>query len=343
LKEVLRLFGKGEAGQRRVTLQEYAAGFFRWGESPWIARQHSKGRPFSKTVARERQSHLDNHVLPHFGRKTLADLNRVEIENWLLSLPLSAQTKNHILYSFRIVLRSAKAERLIADNPLADSEPFGRDARKRDVFTMAELVALFPGDREKFFALWGEQKYATMMLVLATSGIRSGEARALAWRHVLSGALLIEQAVKADGSIGPTKGREQRVVLLPRRTCEALEDWQQMTPWPQPANFIFYGPNGDHALNKRTVLDVFRRGLQKAEINVGERNLVPHSFRHLANSMMRRALPEEVLRSMLGHKSEPMSQRYDHLDTQLRLKQLESSRKLVEGVWKAMDKAEKAP
>ena len=63
----------------------------------------------------------------------------MDIECWLIGLNLSNQTKNHILYSFRIVLKDAELAGKIPANPLEKIEPMGKDAQRRDVFSIEEL------------------------------------------------------------------------------------------------------------------------------------------------------------------------------------------------------------
>jgi len=139
--------------RKDVTLNEYTKTFFKWGECNWIKRQHAKGKRFSEGFASSRRSHLDNYILPKFGDRLLDSFNRVEIENWLINLhqsktkkPLANQTKNQILYSFRIVLRDAERENLIPFNCLQSVEPMAPNYKPRDVFTKEELKKLFPED-----------------------------------------------------------------------------------------------------------------------------------------------------------------------------------------------------
>ena len=66
------------------------------------------------------------------------------IERWLLGLDLANQTKNHMLYTFRIVLREAAADGLIAESPLATTEPFARNPRRRDILTLPGAAQAFP-------------------------------------------------------------------------------------------------------------------------------------------------------------------------------------------------------
>ena len=72
------------------TLQEYAGDFYRWEISPWIRRQHAKGRGFNRQWAHSLQAMLENHMFPKWGRTTLDALNRVAIENWIGPAPICA-------------------------------------------------------------------------------------------------------------------------------------------------------------------------------------------------------------------------------------------------------------
>jgi hypothetical protein len=107
--EAEKFLGDQKPTKRSPTLEKFATNFFDWERSDWIRRQHAKGRPFSKAVAQFRHIHLDRHILPEFGKRRLDEINRVEVERWLIGLDLSNQTKNHILYTLRIILRDAVA------------------------------------------------------------------------------------------------------------------------------------------------------------------------------------------------------------------------------------------
>ena len=319
---------------RSPTLEDYTADFFKWDVCPWIKRQQAKGRSFGEYQAQVRRAHLDNHIVPQFGKKRLAELTRPMIENWLISLELANQTKNHILYTLRIILREAKAAKLIADNPLQETEPLGKNPRKRDALTMDELRLLFPTHEEKLLSIWRELEYAALFLTVATTGIRSGEVRALLWQHVLPGGWLhVERAVKMNGSIGTTKTGDQRVIALPARTVEILEQWRQKTLYKLDDDFVFPGRDGDKPLNVETLTHFFPGALKRAEIPVNGRNLVVHSLRHTYNTIMRAVLPEGVLRQFTGHRTPEMTGLYDHPTIADTVKRLEGSQAIVNGVW----------
>ena len=328
-----------------MTLEGFARDFFREG-SPWIARQHAKGRPFSKAHAQGRQNHLDKYILPRFGKTVLSDISKPEIEDWLLSLPLANATRNHLLYTMRIIFREAKGRKMIADNPLQEAEPLGRASKARDVFSATELRLLFPPG--KLAEVWHSQMKGCFFMVLASTGIRSGECRALSWRRVFwtDKALLIDRAVDKSGEIGQISEKKggSKIVLLPSRTLAELEAWRELSMWREDEDLIFPGeargkPLGSaaivHALApaiRRVNREAKKKGLP-LPINTEGRWLTVHSFRGTFNTRIRRLVPEETLRALMGHHSERMSTLYDHPQIEAQIKALEPARAAVEDVF----------
>jgi len=305
------------------TLNEYAKTFFVWDECLYIKRQLAKGKRFSKTNATLRRNHLDNYILTQFGKRKLSSLNRVEIENWLVALKskntgeaLSNQTKNHILYAFRTILREAEREGIIPYNCLSIVESLAVQPKTRDVFSQEELQKLFPSDLEALTKIWREEEYAYYFFILATTGMRRGEARALKWKHVIEdkkrNGLLIEESIKNDDSTGSTKTGKSRVVVLSQRAEEILEHWKASTPFHDPEDLIFYGSNGSRPIMGKTLQNRFQKALENAKIEINGRNLVIHSFRHTYNTLLKNVLPLDILQETTGHSSESMTERYNH-------------------------------
>ena len=80
---------------RVPTLQEYGRTFFASEQSSYIKRLHAKERSFNRHWAQELQSLLENYVFPRFGGARLDAITRPSVENWLVDLELSNQSKNH--------------------------------------------------------------------------------------------------------------------------------------------------------------------------------------------------------------------------------------------------------
>ena len=317
------------------TLNAFCETFFVWEKCEWIAHQHAHDRAFSKSVAASRRGHLTNHIQPRFGSDRLTSLKAVDIDSWLVGLKFSNQTKNHILYSFNIVLREAKRRGLLLANPIDDVVRDAPRHEARSVFTRDEIACMFPvRDLSRLGAIWGEPKWATYFLLLATSGLRGGEARALEWRHVvaeLSGVLVV-QAVKDDETIGSTKTGRERAVLLPKTTVDVLNWWKSQTPFRGSADFLFFGRLRGQALapaTRRTVTHHFAPALARAGVEV--RGRTPHSFRHTYQTILSGALEPATLRKLTGHATEQMSDRYTHTALEDELRGLSGQRGVIEG------------
>ncbi|WP_345907017.1 site-specific integrase [Sphaerochaeta sp. UBA5849] len=186
----------------------------------------------------------------------------------------------------------------------------------RDVFSQAELQKLFPSDLEALTKIWREEEYAYYFFILATTGMRRGEARALKWKHVIEdkkrNGLLIEESIKNDDTTGSTKTGKSRVVVLSQRAEEILEHWKASTPFHDPEDLIFYGSNGSRPIMGKTLQNRFQKALEIAKIEINGRNLVIHSFRHTYNTLLKNVLPLDILQETTGHSSESMTERYNH-------------------------------
>jgi len=102
------------------TFEDFARDFFREGSS-WVKRRPAQGHSIGEAQAQNRQNHLDRYILAQFGTRKLGDITKPEIEDWLLTLPLSNATRNHMLYTLRIIFREAEARGKITKNPLQPS------------------------------------------------------------------------------------------------------------------------------------------------------------------------------------------------------------------------------
>ncbi len=181
---------------------------------------------------------------------------------------------------------------------------------------------------------------------MVTTGMRVGEAAGLIWRYVdLSRyAVVIRQAVKAGGGIGPPKNGEARAALFPRRTRAVLAWWREQTPLRQSDDFVFPGSDGRY-LDPKTVQRVITGRtvdgkhvdgvLDRVGVDRSGRSLSCHSLRVTYNTPMRPLLPEAVLQYIMGHKTRAMTDRYDGSAPEDRIESLlRPARKQIEAAWR---------
>jgi len=332
VEELLSISNRSEP----ILLKEYAKDFFVLNICKWTLRRKAQGFSVTEAMSKMRRGHLENYIFQQFGKLELQKINPVQIENWLLELELANATKNHIRSTLNIILNEARRERIIETNPIVDVGRLSKTKyKKRDSLSLQDIKTLFPQDDTELLRIWRRPDFVVLYFLMLSSGIRSGEARALQWQHIIweEKGILIVQAVKADGSIGEPKANEIRGILLPQRTLELLLWWKERCVYDEPEDFISHSKTRGKPMGKETITTGFKSALKRAGINTEGRNLVAHSLRHTYNTIMKGILTAEMLREFTGHRSEEMTDRYDNPYLIDRLRQFSSSRKLIDKTW----------
>ncbi len=324
----------------KTTLAGFCEDFFVWGKCNWIKKQHAHGDSFSRYSAKQRRAQLVNYILPRFGNYRMDKIKAAEIQDFLLKLDKSNQTKNHILYCFKTVLDEALFREYIEYNPVLQLKHFSLDKKKghvreRGILTLDEIKRLFPEDTEKLKSIWDLELWWTFFYLLLTTGARLSEGRALIWCNIIwdSGFLHITNAIKSDGTRGKPKNNQERAVILPDRTILMLQAWRKNSPYDSENDLIFPGLYGDNPMNKKTAYDHFIKGLTNAKIDRGDRWLTTHSLRHCYNSYTRNILNDELLRFMVGHSDEKMTENYDGTKAIERLQRFAPDRSKLNDIW----------
>lgn len=299
-----------------VTLQSFAEDFFVIGQCSWLQRKDRKGKTVSKQMAQMRRGHLTNHVIPEFGKRSLTSINEAEIDDWLSTLSVTSRTKNLILDTIRVIFKEAVSRGLLQRDPTESIDRFAESPKARDAFTTDDLAKLFPKKDSALTKNWTNQKYAALFTVLATTGLRLGEALALTWSDWQTrtdgiSVLSINKALKNDRTIGTTKTGESRIAFVLEHLRNQLTRWQEQTDYKGNDDLIFPNSSG-RPLQGKECLKCFRKALEHAGIDSANRNLVIHSFRHTFNTMYRNQLGDDVLRKFTGHTSVAMTDHYDH-------------------------------
>jgi len=326
LRLAARLYEEKLAGRERLTLVAYAKDFFIWGKCIWLMKRTEEGAFVSKKIASQHRAHLVNYILPHFGSHLLTEIKPRMFEDWRRTLKLSNATRNHIRNSFKLVMEQALYDELVPTNPIAITRPLSKQVfERRDVFTPDEIKKLFPSSAAELTEIWGTYQFAVIFLVLASTGMRSGEVRAMTWQQVQlpEKSIYVDRAINCDGVVGPTKSKKNRVVPRPESLVAHLEGWHHQSAPSSGEDYVFPGQTDGCPLSKEWIIERFYRALRKVGVNQnGDRNLVPHSFRHSFISQLASELPPEVINLLSGHPTDQMRLRYTHSTSAELLKRL---------------------
>jgi integrase len=272
-----------------------------------------KGRS-RNTVTKNR--HLaETHIVPLIGKRRLHELEADEVDDWLETrrVVLATETLKHLLSVLRRSITFAQRRNKVGRNvALLVTPPTGTAGRPSKAMTLTQATDLLRAARD-------DSLYAYVVLSLLT-GVRTEEARALRWDHVVSVSLVKEMPPhfmvwRSVREHGDTKThRSRRTLELPRLAIAALcqqrvrQDALRLaagSAW-EGVGHVFttrYGTELDAANVRRS----FRRILKRAGLDPTE--WTPRELRHSFVSIMSEngVLVEEIAR-MVGHSSSKVTE-----------------------------------
>lgn len=262
------------------------------------------------------ENRRDVHVMPRWGDVRLIDITRHDVKAWAAELrrgpeggkPRAAATVQRIVHLFSASLNAAVDAEILTSNP-------------------ASRLKLDPGDagveryltHEEFDAICSHLEGADLriVLLLAGTGLRWGEAVGLHWQRVDAKRRVIEVA-DVWSLTGRTmkpypKGRRRRYVPLP--------SWVELgDPVTEPCRYEHAGSACRSGLVATTTSGAitdqanFRRTWDRACKAAGVGHVRPHDLRHTyASWLLQDGVPLAEVGRLLGHTSPLTTQRYAHL------------------------------
>jgi len=273
-------------------------------DSRWLSIIDDTVRP---TTAKYYRNMLRAYVLPVFGHVVLVDLTPARVDDGLGSMRatrsgrvLSAKTRQNIRGTLLAVCRDATRLGYISDNPvLGSTRPKAEKTQPRS-WTREQLAV--------FLEATADTRFGVLWHVMATTGIRRGEALGLEWSDVTSDTLAVLRAVTADGDVTSPKSQASvRPIALDTGTVRRLDSWRvaqkaDRLRWGagwQYTDAVFTREDGTR-LSPATVTRTF----QYTAAKLGLSTIGPHGLRHTwATLALEAGVPAKVVSSRLGHAS----------------------------------------
>lgn len=297
----------------RLRVREYAERWLR-GKAP--ALKKSSLYRYAET--------LDLHILPQLGDYYLDALSPADVTAWRDAQIGRPATVNGRLRVLRTMLRDAVADLDLPRDPCGRVRTL-REKRDEDdpnrltSEELRELLEVFRRDHAEWYPL---------VLTLALTGARFGEASALKWTDIdeKNGVIRIRRS-HWRGTVDSTKTGSSRTVPLPDVLRDALRDQRrrlvvEQNPglsegwvFPSRAGTLLFGPS-------------LRKPMRAACRTLGlDRRQTIHGLRRTFNNLVRQVATGEVVRSMTGHVTEAMTEHYSHVE-------LEEKRRAVATVFR---------
>jgi integrase len=267
--------------------------FAEWAEE-WL-----KTKSVQPGTLADYESIVRGRLNPRWGSYPLKRLGQVEIAQWVKELHdsgLRPATVRGSLVVMKMILKVAVESERLPKSPAAHLKAPQVSPRKPQVLTHEQVFTLARAAGE----------YETLILLLAYTGLRWGEATALKTLDID----LVEQVLHVDKAfsdvrgallLGPTKTHQRRLVPLPRFLIPRLEDHLR----DRPEGALVFTASGNTPLR----LSNFRaKHFNPARRAARLPWVTPHALRHTAASLAIAAGADvKVVQAMLGHKTAAMT------------------------------------
>ena len=262
-----------------------------------IARYETERMPSRHSTARVYRSFLNNHILPEWGDKNIADLQPRPVELWLRELPLSPKSKTHVRSLMHGLVEFAMWAGLldIGRNPISLVQNKGamRKVRKARSLTVEQFHALLRELHEPF---------ATLALLSVCLGLRISEALALRWEDVdwLGARLSIRRGIVEQVVADVKTEGSARTFNLSDELLERLKALKQRSDFSGADDWMFASPLklGRLPYSYTGVWRELVRAAGAAKIG----HLGTHAFRHTHRSWLDAVgTPIAVQQKMMRH------------------------------------------
>lgn len=267
----------------------------------WLQRQRGHLKP---SAYRPLESTWRIRIEPRWGEVALGDIRPSEVQSWIAELSegtdetkaVGATIVQRTHQVFAAIMADAVRDRMLASNPAAGMK-LPRKKRKRPVYLTHDQVA------ELALAA---REHGTLVLLLAYTGLRWGEAAGLRVRDLdmlRKRATIAENAVQVGSKIhvGTTKGHKQRSVPLP---AFLLPHLARQCEHKGRDGLLFPNDAGSHQERPHTGSGWFDKACVTAKVP----RVTPHDLRHTAASLAVSAGANvKAIQRMLGHASAAMT------------------------------------
>lgn len=247
-----------------------------------------------------------NHIEPAFGSRKLKAITTNDLIEFMnkLGKRLSASSIVRVMSVLQNILQRAVEWNYLSFNPAAHVRKPTKQPRRGRALTAAELDAL---------CLELDFRSEQFVRVLAHTGLRPGELRALRWEALLpSSSIAVTEAASAD-AIGPTKTRRTRNVTLRDGARLALRAWFVAQGQPSERDLIF--PDKDGSLWSDNAYMMWgHRVFKPAAHRAGLKGIVPYDMRHtFVSTLLAENRDIYWIARQAGHSVRVLSDTYAHI------------------------------
>lgn len=319
-----------ETQMKVPTFEEFARDFWDWDKSLYLKSRRGR-RDITRTYAEKNKNFCDNQILPFFGKTLIDRITGHDIDCWLLGFAerkrsrankLKAGTDgettgyspvyaNNVLTVLNIMLGEAVKRKILKSNPAAGIQKLKVEQREKEIITPAEIRKLFGQDWE---TVWESDLVCKANKLAACTGMRIGEVLGLRGEYVFEEYIHVAGQFHEKYGYGPTKNKEKRNIPIASVIFADLKPLLEQNG----TGYLFSEDGGQLPIKRIDVYTSLMRALAQIGIDrdtARQRGLNLHAWRHFFNTTLLRNNHEvSKVQSVTGHKTEAMTEKYNHLD-----------------------------
>lgn len=272
----------------------------------WLKSQHERVRAGERRYSTYRSwdCHVRLYIDPHLGRKRLMSLRPSDVERMTTAMQskgLTARTAASVRTTLRQALEAAQKDGILTQNVAAlATKPTPVDK---------EMKTLDADETKRLLLATRDDEWGPLWRLLATSGLRLGEALGLDWDDIdLERGVIEVRKTWSEGEgrqwllVPPKTARSRRSIPIPASTMDMLDNLHErasIAAGGPPTGSVFVNALGERP-RPTSLNHAFRAALAKASLP----RVRIHDLRHGAASLMlEQGIDLTVVSRMLGHAS----------------------------------------
>lgn len=260
------------------------------------------------TTAAKNSAHWKARIEPALGHRRLADISATELDEWSRGMSAEGLSAAYVL-GVRYTLSAMFSEAAHPDHALVDSNPV-KSMRHRPQPVMREARILTDAETDQLLAVAPDVQTRALLLVMADSGCRIGEAAALTVADVRGTHLHLHQRVdRTTARVKPGLKNLGTHRDVPQ-TAAITAALAPLMEGKAPTDLLFTNRAGNpmdlHNFYTRTWWPMVEAaGLEGKQPT-------PHDMRHTFLTLAAQDFTQHELRDIAGHKDSRSLDRYLH-------------------------------
>lgn len=281
----------------------------------------TKKSSWKNSTCKERKRMLNDVIKPMIGKYNLSKLDSMTYERVFINeilkrfAPSTAKMYHHL---FKIAVNAAVANKTIDENNFNSIRINDNRENKHNFLTKSELTTLL-----KVAKKTANKTDYTLLLTLAYTGMRKGEANGLRWSDInfKKQTIKIERTRDEYGVRSPKTKNSYRTIPIDDELIDQLKTYRT---WCKKAklsigdhlsddDFIFISNSGNVRNDHMAFNNALDRMIKKAKV----KRITPHGLRHThATILLNQKTSVITVAKRLGNTPEEVYKTYGHSDDQ---------------------------